>query len=160
MFEIADHHKLSQTKYPLLPKKELQNDHTEFKRKNILWIPINHDLFQMSKIDKITRCKSWITRNIKQQSRNTLPWCSCVLQSCDSLLVPLQLSDGSPQEKQLLVRDCWPPQAVAEQVPHAPQDDHTICIWDISICVRNSTWMIHIIFSTLNLIFKSYHKYA
>ena len=63
--------------------------------------------------------------NNNQQSRNILPGCSCVLQSCDSLLVPLQWSDGSPQDEQFLVRDCWPPQAVAEQVPHASQDDHT-----------------------------------
>ena len=48
-----------------------------------------------------------------------------MLQDCDSLLDPGQTSDGLPQDEQFLVRDCWPPHAVAEQVPHAPQDDHT-----------------------------------
>ena len=85
----------------------------------------NYDIFQMSTIHLITCCKQLNNNNISQQSRNILPGCSCVLQTCDSLLVPLQFSDESPQDEQFLVRDCWPPQAVAEQVPHATQDDHT-----------------------------------
>ena len=71
----------------------------------------------------------YIWFQIHQKSHSTvesLPGCSWVLQSRDSLISPRQLVvDGLPHDEQLLVRDCRPPHAVTEQVPHDPQDDHT-----------------------------------
>ena len=47
------------------------------------------------------------------------------LQVFDSLLVPIQKVEGSPHDSQLLIRNCSPPQHVAEQLPHDPQGFHS-----------------------------------
>ena len=145
LFEIAGRHKLLQSKYPMLPKMTILNIWNKTIRvRNST--KMMHKIFSAMIVLILLAMNAYKKQNLNknctiQQSGNILPGCSCILQSCNSLLDPRQSSNGSPQDEQFLVRDCWPPQAVAEQVPHAPQNDHTRFMKQ-TIYVRNSTKMI------------------